>query len=426
MKVFKFGGASIKSAQAVNNMINIISHYHDDQLVVVVSAMGKTTNALEAIYNLALNHQPYEEKLQLLKEYHIEIASKLGNSSNNQIFNTVSKLFFELKNDLTRIIEFSSNEAFYDTIVAYGERLSSSIIHAALSLHNIQANWLNAKELIITNERFKEAQVNWEETIYRIKKEVKPILEKQFVITQGFIGGTANGSYTTLGREGSDFTAAIFAAALNAESVTIWKDVPGILNADPKVINDAIKFENLNYHEAAEMTYYGASVIHPKTIKPLANLNIPLLVKSFENPMSPGTAINGKPTHKSVPSTIFKSNQSLITFKVRDFTFINENNLSIIFHLLDQFNIKINMMQNSAISLSICVDNHIQKVSELILNLRNDFEIQHQSGLNLITVKNYDNDTVNNTVIGKEILLEQKTKHTFQIVVADQNWKYVI
>lgn len=292
--------------------------------------------------------------------------------------------------------------------------------------NNLKAKWMNARDFIITDYNFKEAKINWEQTGKNLNKVIKPMLKDHILLTQGFIGGTPDGEYTTLGREGSDFTAAIIASCLKAHSVTIWKDVPGILNADPKISRKAIKFENLNYHEAAEMTYYGASVIHPKTIKPLANLNIPLLVKSFERPVEKGTSINADDTIESVPSIIFKPNQSLVTFKVKDFTFINENNLSIIFHLLDQLNIKINMMQNSAISFSICVDNQVEKVSELIGSLKNDFEVQHHTGLSLTTVKNYDQETISKVAEGKEILLEQRTKHTYQIVVEDQQWKYVI
>lgn len=426
MKVYKFGGASIKSAEAVNNMIEIVENQRPRQLVVVVSAMGKTTNALEELYRLSFTKRPFEKPFNQLKSYHLEIASKLIKADNHEIFEVINQLFNQLSKDLSNRPPAIAKAAFYDSIVSYGERLSSKIIHARMNENSLRAKWLNAKDFIITDFNFREAKINWEETGRNINQAVKPMLQDHILLTQGFIGGTPDGEYTTLGREGSDFTAAIIASCLKAQSVTIWKDVPGILNADPKIINKAVKFENLNYHEAAEMTYYGASVIHPKTIKPLANLNIPLLVKSFEKPLENGTSINADETIESVPSIIFKPNQSLVTFKVKDFTFINENSLSIIFHLLDQLNIKINMMQNSAISFSICVDNHVEKVSELIASLKNDFEVQHHTGLSLTTVKNYDQDTIKSVSDGKEILLEQKTKHTFQIVVEDRHWKYMI
>lgn len=426
MEVYKFGGASIKNAEAVKNMIKIVENHQPDRLVVVVSAMGKTTNALEELYNLSFANRPFEKPLNQLKSYHLDITSKLIKEKDHKIFEIINQLFDQLRKELSNHLPSLAKAAFYDSIVSYGERLSSKIIHATMNENNLRAKWINARDFIITDFNFREAKINWEDTGKNLVEMIKPILEDHILLTQGFIGGTPDGEYTTLGREGSDFTAAIIASCLKAQSVTIWKDVPGILNADPKIISKAVKFENLNYHEAAEMTYYGASVIHPKTIKPLANLNIPLLVKSFEQPTKNGTSINGQETIKSVPSIIFKPNQSLVTFKVKDFTFINENNLSIIFHLLDQLNIKINMMQNSAISFSICVDNQVEKVSELIASLKNDFEIQHHTGLSLTTVKNYDQETITSVSAGKEILLEQRTKHTFQIVVEDQHWKYMI
>lgn len=417
MKVFKFGGASIKSAQAVKNMVDIVNQYRNEQLVVVVSAMGKTTNAMEELFELALSKSNFNTQLDALASFHHEITDQLLNHASTRTKTNIDNLFLSLKNDLLSGERFPSKAAFYDNIVAYGERCSSTIIHAALNHNNVKTHLLNANEVIITDDCFKEGKVRWDITNQKIKLTLNPLLDKQIILTQGFIGGTKEGDYTTLGREGSDFTAAIFASALQASSVTIWKDVPGILNADPKLVEGADKFDNLNYHEAAEMTYYGASVIHPKTIKPLANLNIPLHVKSFEKPEAPGTEINAQPTFKQLPSTIFKKNQSLITFKVRDFTFINENNLTIIFHMLDQLNIKINMMQNSAISLSICVDHQADKIKDLTTSLRHDFEVTDFKGLNLITIKNYDEQTIQRLIAAKEIMLEQKTQETYQVVV---------
>ena len=426
MKVYKFGGASIKSAEAVNNMIRIVEDYKPEQLVVVVSAMGKTTNALEELYHLAFAGREFDKPFEQLKSYHISIASGLMKDERHVVFTEIDQLFDELYKVLCNRLPALAKAAFYDNIVSFGERISSKIIYATMTKNGMNVKWINARDFIITDFSFREAKINWEQTELNIDQVIKPMLQDHILLTQGFIGGTPDGEYTTLGREGSDFTAAIIASCLKAQSVTIWKDVPGILNADPKIIRHAKKFDTLNYHEAAEMTYYGASVIHPKTIKPLANLKIPLLVKSFERPAENGTSINGSETIQTVPSIIFKPNQSLVTFKVKDFTFINENNLSIIFHLLDQLNIKINMMQNSAISFSICVDNHIEKVAELIASLKNDFEVQHHTGLSLTTVKNYDQETIKSVAEGKEILLEQRTKHTYQIVVEDQHWKYMI
>jgi aspartate kinase len=353
--------------------------------------------------------------LEQLKDYHQLIIDEL-NLNDGVTVAIVSGLFDELNIDLQHPNQFKSTAAFYDKIVSYGERLSSRIIHAALLTNNLNSKWINASEYIITDTVFKEAKVNWPVTNDIIKGLI-PIIKEQIILTQGFIGGTPKGEYTTLGREGSDFSAAIFASCLNADTVTIWKDVPGILNADPKIIPHAIKFDQLNYREAAEMTYYGASVIHPKTIKPLANKNIPLLVNSFEQPNETGTIIGSQPPSFHVPAIIFKSGQDLITFKVKDFTFINESNLSIIFHLMATLNIKINMMQNSAISLSVCIDSISEKNAQLIATLKNDFIVEHVEGLTLITIKNYSEETINEIAKDKEILLEQKTTANYQIVV---------
>ncbi|MDN5203366.1 aspartate kinase [Fulvivirgaceae bacterium BMA10] len=418
MQVFKFGGASIKNASAVRNMAELVRKHSNDRLLVVVSAMGKTTNSLEEVYSLSLKNRDFDQNILDLKHYHLSILDGLPLSANDDILNEVENIFDQIRKDLSHGSNIIDSRELYDKIVSKGEMLSSKIVHAYLRDTGLDCHWIDASNFISTDKTFKEAKINWEKTQEVIADRLPEKLGNGIVLTQGFIGGTDDGRYTTLGREGSDFTAAIFARCLKADSVTIWKDVSGVLNADPKVIPDAIKFDSLNYHEAAEMTYYGASVIHPKTIKPLANLNIPLLVKSFENPEESGTCINHMEMEKVVPSIIFKENQSLISFKVRDFTFINENNLSIIFHLLDQLNIKINMMQNSAISFSICIDNQEEKIKELLQSLRNDFEIYYNTNLKLITVKNYDQQTIDQVCNNQDILLEQKTRHNFQIVVA--------
>ena len=277
-------------------------------------------------------------------------------------------------------------------------------------------DWLDARQYIRTNEDFREAKIDWPLTQKRISN-LKTHIQSSAIITQGFIGGTVSGFTSTLGREGSDFTAAILANALDAESLTIWKDVPGVLNADPKRNMTTTKYPLLSYQEAAEMTYYGASVIHPKTIKPLADKNIPLLVRSFDYPKEEGTTIHHCELQNLVPAIIFKTGQTLITFKMQDLDFINEKNLSVIFHILDKLNIKISMMQNSAVSFTVCFDDYPNKLDQLLEYLANDFNIRYNRNLTLITVKNYDQPTIDLISKDKEILVEQKTRNTYQIVV---------
>jgi len=418
MKVFKFGGASIKDADAVRNMCNIVEHYSNDKLLIVVSAMGKSTNALEKILELCRNKENFEGAIDSLNTFHQDIIKDLFGNKNQDISTEVSAIFKELSNYLNAIdsLEGRINES-YDWVVSTGEIVSSKIIQQYLE-ERFPIVWLNARSVLKTDNSFREAKVNWDLTRQYINDQVRPILEKKVIITQGFIGSTRNDKPTTLGREGSDFTGAIFANCLNAESLTIWKDVPGILNADPKIIKDAEKYEQLSYSDAAEMTYYGASVIHPKTIKPLTSRNIPLLVRSFTHPFDKGTVIDGHESTKNKPAIIFKKNQSLITFGVRDFTFINERNLSLIFHTLDLLNIKINLMQNSAISFSICIDNQPWKIESLIKKLSNDFDLKfNNNNLTLISVKNYIPENIEKLSKEKEIYLEQRTQKTFQIVV---------
>ena len=419
MKVFKFGGASIKDADAVRNMCNIVEHYSKDKLLIVVSAMGKTTNALENIIQLKKDDGDFRKAVQDLNNFHQDIIKELFGNNEVSISTEVSSIFDTLNDylDAQESFEGHINES-YDWVVSNGEIVSSKIIHAYLN-DRLSIDWLNARKVIKTDNSFREAKINWDLTRQYIGDEVKPVLKNKVIITQGFIGSTRDDKPTTLGREGSDFTGAIFANCLKAESLTIWKDVPGILNADPKLIEDAVKYDQLSYSDAAEMTYYGASVIHPKTIKPLTSRKIPLLVRSFAQPFEKGTVIDSNDSSISQPAIIFKKNQALIRFGVRDFTFINERNLSLIFHTLDLLNIKINLMQNSAISFSICIDNQPWKIESLVKKLSNDFDIAFKSDLVLISVKDYVQENIDRLSKEKEIYLEQRTRHTFQIVVKD-------
>ena len=417
MNVFKFGGASIKDASSIKNMSDIIARYPDSPLVIVVSAMGKTTNHLEKIFFKKLKDDNYDEDFFELHKYHQSIINELFDDKTDLEENGIEGLFKELQLLLKSTKMYKSSDQLYDSIVSFGELLSSTIIALYLNHIGTSIKWIDARALIRTDNTFREGKINWDITDATIKNEIGKKLSKSNFITQGFIGSTSDGFTTTLGREGSDFTAAIIGASLQADSVTIWKDVPGILNADPKRFDNTELYSNLSYQEAAEMTYYGASVIHPKTIKPLANKSIPLLVKSFENPRLDGTLINQGDLHKLPPTYVIKDNQCLVSFGVTDLTFINEKNLSIIFHILDKLNIKINMMQNSAVSLTICIDNWEDKVSELVHTLENDFKILYNQNLQLITIKNYSQKAIDMVTKQREILIEQRTRNTYQIVI---------
>lgn len=414
MKVFKFGGASIKTAKAVKNMSEIVKSYAPDKLIVVVSAMGKSTNNLEHILHQRRNGLEYEELLLGLYSYHVNLCKELFHDYNT-IEKKINLYFSQLK---TALESESSYDEHYDQVVSYGELLSSLIISEYLQSLNTSLTLIDSRQYIITNDTFRNAEVNWDITQGNIS-ELMAIVSTEILITQGFLGGTINGQTTTLGREGSDFTAAIFASCLNAESVTVWKDVPGILNADPKLLSEATLFSELPYKEAAEMTYYGASVIHPKTIKPLANRNIPLFVKSFDNPNNEGTIIHNCDFKKVTPAIIIKNNQCLVSFHVIDYTFIDEGNLSLIFRELAALDIKINIMQNSAISFSIVIDYDENKVATMLSVLSSHFDIKYNTDLTLITIKNYQKKDIEFHRKGKNILLEQMSRNNYRALYSD-------
>lgn len=424
MKVFKFGGASVKDAAAVKNVTKILSGFSTDKLVVVVSAMGKTTNALEKVVN-----SYYEKKgdagelLATVKDYHHKIMQDLFPVPNHPVFDEVNNIFVEIDWVLEEVP--SKGYAFaYDQVVSAGELISTRIISAYLTYSGLVNSWLDARDVISTDNNFREGTIDWDETRKRCEEKILPVLSAagKKVITQGFIGATSENFTTTLGREGSDYSAAIFAYCLSAEAVFIWKDVPGVLNADPKFYTDAQKLDKMSYHDAIELAYYGASVIHPKTIKPLENKNISLHVKSFMNPDMPGTVI-GKDlqTKPLIPSFIFKENQMLLSISAKDFSFIAEENLSEIFGLFASSGIKINLMQNSAISFSVCIDSDAFKTPQLVETLRQNYKVLYNENLQLFTVRHYYPSTVEMLTAGKEILLEQRSRHTAQFVVRVQN-----
>ena len=307
----------------------------------------------------------------------------------------------------------------YDAVISTGEIASTRIVSAYLNKVKLINDWIDARNLIRTDSTFREGQVDWDFTCLKIRHQIGDLIKERIIVTQGFIGADSNGNPVTLGREGSDFSAAIFGSCLDAKEVTIWKDVEGILNADPKLMTNVTKYDELPYQEAAEMTFYGASVIHPKTIKPLANKKIPLRVRPFGDTSAPGTIIHDCEVKNLTPAIIFKPDQCLISFRIKDYTFLSEKNLSLIFHVLDALNIRINVMQNSAISFSICVDNQDYKISALLEELKNDFNIFYNESLKLITVKNYNNAMIEEVSRNRSILLELRTRNNYQIVVSD-------
>jgi aspartate kinase len=412
MKVFKFGGASIKNAAAVKNTAAIIKQSASNPLLVVVSAMGKTTNALEQIVDKAQKNLNYKASLDEVKSYHVDIIQQLE-IEDQPLLEKIERKFDEIEKTATQVGEY---DMIYDQVVSQGELLSSMILNAFLSKVGLPCEWLDARNYIQTNETYREGKVDWIKTKQSIES-LQKIINQKIIVTQGFIGGTQNQKTTTLGREGSDYSAAIFATCLPAKSVTIWKDVPGVMSADPKRIANAVVFEELPYQEASEMTYYGASVIHPKTIKPLANANIPLLVKNFDDPTLPGTIIHTCKVYNLPPLIVFKDNQCLISCKVTDYSFTNEQQLSSIFAALSQTNTRINVMQNSAISFSFCVDFRDSKILKLVAVLSKDFEVYYNTGLTLITVKNYDTKTFNEYRTKPNVILEQSSRSTLQVLV---------
>jgi aspartate kinase len=411
MKVYKFGGASVKSADGVKKIIPLIRDGAQDGLLVVISAMGKTTNALEEIVDNAYKSKDFIGLINQVEQYHLDILSSL--------FADAAVPTKKLKATLD-ILKQSLNtqqpyDTTYDQVVSLGEIISTQIVADYVG-QTLQTEWLDARSYIVTNNSFREGKVDWSATRARIAG-LQAKLKSSVLITQGFIGKTPDGFTTTLGREGSDYSAAIFASSLGAESVTIWKDVPGVMNADPKRLPAAIVFDELPFREAAEMTYYGASVIHPKTIKPLANANIPLLVKNFDDATLPGTRIHECRIDNIPPLIVFKDNQCLISCKVTDYTFITEEQLSTIFKTLSDFDVKINVMQNSAISFSFCVDFRESKVLEVIKILSQNFEVYYNTGLTLITIKNHTPALAAEYRNKPGLLLEQSSRSTLQVLI---------
>lgn len=419
MKVFKFGGASVKDAPSFENVARVLEHYKDEQLFIVISAMGKMTNAFEKLHKAYFGQNKWEDALGDIYNFHTAMVSALFSNTSHPVYAEMQLLFESLIEKL-HIKPAQSFSFEYDRIVSFGELLSSTLLSHFLNLRGFKNTLLDARKIMITDATYREARIDWENTPGIIKKAYEDVLKSgnNIAVTQGFIGATPHGYTTTLGREGSDFTAAVLGYALKAEEVVIWKDVPGVLNADPKQFAETEKIDQMSYLDAIELAYYGATVIHPKTIKPLENENIPLRVMSFLNPKDSGTIIAGfNLLSKPIPCYIFKFNQMLISIQPRDFSFIAENNISAIFQVLSRYNIKVNLMQNSAISFSICVDYDDFKTPRLLNELGKDYKIFYNENLELVTIRHYNSETLKKVTKDKEILLEQKSRNTVQLVL---------
>ena len=427
-KVYKFGGASVKDAAAVRNLADIVSERVGENVLLVVSAMGKTTNMLEkALADYRKRDRAADkDPLRTVLDYHGSIMAELFPDRSNPVYDTVSRLFGELRS------HFEENEPDYDRqydrTVCYGELISTTIVSAYLTSRGVPSKWLDARELVITDRCYRAAVVDWDETARRIRPLNSLHEPGKVFVVQGFIGGTADGTdSTTLGREGSDYTAAIFANCLDAEEVTIWKDVSGLLNADPKRFADTVKIPRISYSEAIELAFYGATIIHPKTIKPLQNKNIRLKVQSFLDPSADPTVIDGSEDARSssrdaaVPSYIVKDHQTLVSISPRDYSFMNEHNLQIIFATCDELHIHANMMQTSALMLSICFDYDEAKLKGLISRLSDRFSVKYNLGLQLFTVRHYRQEGPTPTeeafLERKNVIVKQSSRSTLQYVL---------
>ncbi len=425
MIIYKFGGASVKNAEAVRNVSEIIRMHEQGPLVLVISAMGKTTNALETLTEEFFNRNLIQARsiLDSIKNFHLSIAKDLFENDKHYVFDIIERTFYHLYYYIEE--EPGRNYNYeYDRIVSTGEIISTLIVSEYLTHAGITNRWFHAKDLVITDTNYRDAGVDWLKTEKAVRSKILPYFKKvdhiknPVAITQGFIGGTTQGFLTTLGREGSDYTAAILAYALKATEVVIWKDVEGLLNADPKLFNNTVLLKNISYQEAIELAYYGATIIHPKTLKPLLKRGIPLKVKSFYHPRLEGSIINKEFLNdNNQPSYIFKKNQILLSIFPKDFSFIAEVNLSRIFSEFARSGVKINLMQNSALSFSVCFDEDKIKTPPLLKNLEKIYHLKYNSGVELITIRHYEKANLEEILQGKEILLEQKSRTTLQWVV---------
>jgi aspartate kinase len=417
MKVFKFGGASLESVERIQQVATIVQSFPDQQILIVISAMGKTTNELEKVaQNFYLRKREIAAQLlHNIEEQHLEVADKLLGTRENPVFEQLQQFFTEAEWTLGekpgRTFDY-----YYDQLVSLGELLSTAIVSAYFNLAGVNNNWMDVRDVFRTDDTFRDANIDWTVTAQNVQEKVLPLFKKaNIIITQGFIGSTDQNESVTLGREGSDYSAAVFANLLNAESQTIWKDVEGLKNADPKLFPNTINIPEISYSEVIEMAYYGAQVIHPKTIKPLQNKQIPLYVKSFLNKDLPGTVIKEETETKQLPPIIvLKKNQVLLTITSRNFDFITEDRISDVYERFHQLKIKINLMQNAAISFSCCIDNNPEKIDALMKALHDDFKISYNEGLELLTVRYNQDGLLEELSKDRTVLLEQRSLITIQ------------
>ncbi len=415
MRIFKFGGASVKDAEGVRNLIQVLRETGTEKTFLVVSAMGKMTNALEAAVDAYFEDKDaVTPAMEAVESFHLEILRELFPSEGHPVYREVRRLFEEVRGFLAW--NKSPKYAFvYDQVVGYGELLSTTIIGQYLSAEGIENTLLDIRRYIKTDANYRDARVDWTQT----QKEIAALSgSSKLFITQGFLGSDENNFTTTLGREGSDYTAAIIAFCLNAESVTIWKDVPGVLNADPRYFEKTRLLNRISYREAIELAFYGASVIHPKTLQPLQRKEIPLYVKSFLNPSNPGTQVGkGINLDPKIPCFILKKNQVLMKLSSLDFSFIVEENISEIFKLLHDYKMKVDLIQNSAISFSVCFDNRFGQLPGLLQHLKGKYRVKHQEGVSLYTVRHFVSKAIASLLNGRDVLLEQRGKETVQLVI---------
>lgn len=417
MKVFKFGGASIKDAEGIKNVFDLLNKVGAEEVLLVISAMGKTTNALEVVIkNYFEKSSAFHASLQEVRKYHNQILLDLFEDEEHEVFFTVNSHLADLEYFL-RSNKSPNYNFVYDQVISYGEIVSTTIVSYYLNEKGLKNNWIDVRNFIKTDTNYRDANVDWEQTQKLISKGIK---KKTVNITQGFIGSDANNFTTTLGREGSDYTAAIFAYCLSAESVTIWKDVPGVMNADPRYFENAVLLNQISYKEAIELAFYGASVIHPKTLQPLQRKEIPLYVKSFINPLLPGTSVSkGEDLEPKTSCFIVKKNQLLLSLSSIDFSFIMEENISEIFSLFHQYKIKVSLIQNSAISFSVCMEDKFENFNELKAILAKKFKVSYNENVSLYTIRHFTKEAAEMVEKDKVVLLKQISRETMQVVTKE-------
>lgn len=417
MRIFKFGGASVKDADGIKNVFSVLEKVGHEDTLLVISAMGKTTNALEVVIkNYFEKSNELHSSLQEVKKYHYQILMDLFEDEEHDVYFAVNSLFADLEYFI-RSNKSPNYNFVYDQVVSFGELISTTIVSHYFAHAGLKNNWIDVRNFIKTDNTYRDANVDWEKTQQLISKGVK---KKALNITQGFLGSDENNFTTTLGREGSDYTAAIFAYCLNAESVTIWKDVPGVMNADPRYFENAILLNQISYREAIELAFYGATVIHPKTLQPLQRKEIPLHVKSFVNPLLPGTSVaKGQDLEPQTPCYIVKRDQLLISLSSIDFSFIMEENISEIFALFHQYKMKVSLIQNSAISFSVCVEDKFGNFNDLKNILAKKFKVAYNENVSLYTIRHFNKEAAEMVEKGKTVLLKQISRETLQVVTKE-------